>query len=132
LIYGGAGNNIIYGGAGNDTFAWDHAGIRGTYDHIMDFSEGDKLRFSDLLDTRTETLDDFLRANVSMDPDRQNFDDRTLLITIRDGELSKDVEITFDQSNTAFDQFMNTYNDAADEDARAAALRNFLYSISEG
>jgi uncharacterized protein YegL len=132
LIYGGAGNNTLYGGAGNDTFAWDQASLKGTSDHIMDFSEGDRLRFSDLLDARAETLDDFLRVNVSLDPNRQHFDDRTLLITIRDGELSKDVEITFEQSNAAFDRFINTYNGAADETAKEAALNSFLRSISEG
>jgi Ca2+-binding RTX toxin-like protein len=133
LIYGGAGNNTLYGGAGNDTFTWDQASFKGISDRIMDFSADDKLRFSDLLeDAKPETLLAFLDDNVSIDLERQDIGERTLLITVRDGVVSKDVEITFDQSNTDFDQFKTTYNGATDDVAKEAALRSFLQSICEG
>ncbi|MDR3175322.1 MAG: hypothetical protein LBU06_02150 [Desulfovibrio sp.] len=100
----------------------------------MDFSDGDKLSFSDLLPwTYAATLDDFLNANVSVDLSLQNLNDRTLLFTIQDNySNSRDVEITFDRTNTAFDQFVQTYNNAADDTAREDAMRSFLQNISGG
>ncbi|CAM5192788.1 hypothetical protein CDEN61S_02571 [Castellaniella denitrificans] len=66
-LYGGAGSDTLIGGAGNDTFVWqlhdqwENGGANSgnapiPVDHVVDFSGGDKLDLSDLLQGEEQHL----------------------------------------------------------------------------
>ena len=96
----------------------------------MDFnaSEGDKLGFEQLFDTREDmqTYFEALVTNLNLDVAKDE-----LSFTIKGGSFAKDVEIHFDaQADSSYQSFKTDYLDADDPSAQVRLLAEFIFTIA--
>ena len=128
ILFGGSGSDTMHGGAGADTFSWDilTSEYNGDYDKIMDFnlSEGDRLRFADLLEENNELA---ISARLG--------DDGNLILTLAKGEnISQQLEVHFEEnsipmgdttvSNAA--EYVQNYKESNPQTTEEQALQSLL------
>ncbi|MDL2271523.1 VWA domain-containing protein [Desulfovibrio sp. OttesenSCG-928-I05] len=118
-IYGGLGSDVMFGGAGSDTFVWNVADLDNGTDKIMDFNlnEGDKISLGDLL-PENDSLDVLLgKGDIS-----GKVTDDGIELTVKHGDTTQTIEVHFEGDRGA--SFIDSYNDAAGNDAAQQALLN--------
>lgn len=129
-IYGGTGTNTLWGGNGADTFGWKSQTELSGKDILMDFnsSEGDKLGFDQLFDTRQD-MNTFFRGiignlNLNVEKDEMSF-------TINGGAFAKEVEVHFDaEADSGYLSVKNSYMAAVDPYSQQEILAQFLFTIA--
>ncbi|HHF0509600.1 TPA: beta strand repeat-containing protein [Vibrio antiquarius] len=106
LIIGGLGNDILTGGEGDDVFKWTE--MQSATDTVTDFSDGDKLDFTDVFDDMSGTDISALLDDLGSGDYRGSVDDISVEVTESGGNstltINKDgqqLEVNFDGASAA-------------------------------